>query len=210
MFFAGLIMIGLMFAALFLTGLIYDAGNRQSVRAYFFRPDNLSHMRPDYPVTTAQIGDNGMVEMLLEKFVSQYFYVIPDNQDIENRIAAGPRRMLASAAVFNQWRDTQVPIIKEIAQDGGMRIASVINEIVYPTNDNQYYIVEYELATWYSPNDMDQLPTITRGRMFIDAANGGFDEYSDLIPDITKYLEAGNDAAPLFKFVVRQVVLETE
>ena len=205
MFLAGVILLMLIVASLYVVGAIYDAGARRSIDTYFFQTNGQSGMRLGVPASARDLGDDRMREMLIKKYVYEYFYVTPGDANLEDR--TGPLstlRQLSTPAVYNRWQQEQVPEIQQLAKDGAMRMVDVVGPIV-KNPDSDFWSVEYQLTTWHTPNDFAARPVVTRGQMLIaihpDAG------YSELRPDVDveKRLRAGYDPATLFKFMAIQV-----
>lgn len=208
-FLAGLALLILTVAMLFLASAIYDTGNKESVTTYFFQTNELSTQRPGVPVRVSEIGDTAMREMLIKKYVTEYFYAIPDENNIAFRTTARSTLARMSApAVFNAWVASEAAGIKSMAENNMMRTVAIDGEIYM---DGDYWIVPYMLKTWTVSNDMLASPQITRGilQMNIMFEPGIRNTLGGNTLDIGKYLkcgynrfETGCDPAVIFRFVV--------
>ena len=213
-FLAGLVLIALTIAMLFLSSAIYDSVNKSSVDTYFFQTDRLSEMRPGSPETPDEIGETAMREMLIKKFVNEYFYAIPDIEDIAVRTGRNSTIARMSApGVFNTWQRTEATTIENMVNKRQMRAVDIDGEIYKPSGSD-YWIVPYMLYTWDTPNDMTAGPVITRGTLLMDIAYepgvretvGGdtFDVGNYLKHGYNKF-ESGYEPAIIFKFRVNNL-----
>ena len=194
MFFAGLV------------GGIYDAGSNQKIYPFFFQPNNLSSQRPGVPQTPEYIGETQFMDLLVRKYISEYFYAAPDTENIARRTKADSAlALMSSTAVFDEWYTNEAAIIQQLAENKSMRIAKVIDKIYQP-NGSKYWVVNYELTTWEKPNDFSIQPTVTRGTMYMDISYemGMIDNVN--IDVLHNYLEEGGDPAAVFKFRVNQII----
>ena len=203
LFLAGLLLIVLVFGALFLATAIYDTGSKTTIVPYFFQPDDNFSRRPGVPATTADFGDDSMREKLIAKYITEYFYVTPDVNAVSERMnTATSLRRMSTAAVFQKWLDTVAPQIEEMAKARMLRTVSVVS--ITPASD-KYLRVEYELRTWRTPNNFSESPEITRDVMFMDVAykSGMRDMVGNMTTD--EYLESGGDPAAVFYFGIRDI-----
>ena len=206
-FFAGIILLALCGAALYLTGAIFDAGRAQVIKPYFFQPNNISERRPGVPLTAADIGDSEFLELLVRKYITEYFYAAPDPENIAQRTnSQSTLALMSTAAVFDEWTQGEAQNIQKLADDKSMRTARVIDKIFKPSGSD-YWVVNYELTTWAEPNDFDAAPVVNRGTMYMKI------EYAPTMRqgvgvDIYKlhdYLEDGGDPAAVFQFTVTEI-----
>lgn len=202
MFFSGLMLLVITGATLCVTAAIFDAGQKYTIDTFFFQTNNLSHMRLGVPARPVDLGDAKIRDMLINKFVHEYFYVIPDMTNVQNRISgASALNSMASPAVFNKWKKDQAPKIQELAEAHALRRVRVIGPATKPA-DSDYWQVAYELETWAHPNDMFESPKITDGIMRMNIVpETGLIKLRES-KNIGKYLESGNDPAAIFKFRV--------
>lgn len=207
-FLAGLILIVLTGAALCLGAAIYDAGKKLTATPYFFQPDNLSARRVGMPAAATEYGADRIRNMLIEKFVTEYFYAVPDGENITRRIAGRTAmRQLSNNDVFDTWKNTAAAEIQELAENKAMRLVHIAG-ISLPA-DSQYWVVEYKLATWKRPNDMFSGPVFTDGTMYIkinyEPGVRKRNPVTNKSFSMEKYLESGQDPAGVFKFLVTDV-----
>ena len=207
MFFFGLLLLALTVAMLFMASAIYDTSVIESIDTYFFQTNELSTQRPGQPIRESEIGETAMREMLIKKYVTEYFYAIPDTNNIEQRMGNYSVMVQMSAPdVFNQWKNGEAVGIQSMAENNMMRTVEIVGEIYKPA-DGDYWIVPYVLKTWTVPNDMSIDPQITQGTLLMDIRYEPGIRETTL--DIGKYLknsynslEIGYDPAIVFRFKV--------
>ncbi len=212
-FFLGSVCIlALICVTLVLSGAVYDASHNTSIETYFFQPNNHSSQRIGVPVTPDALGESQMLNLLVNKFVSEYFYVVPDMQNVESRIKKGSTlSRITTPAVFDAWREDVAPEIREMASGGEYRTARLVAPVLRPGGESQYWLVQYELQTWYTPNDLTTLPTTTRGQMYVKISyNPGIRE--DIMRrgarGVHKLLKEGRDPVSFLKFGITEIVQE--
>ncbi len=202
-------------AMLFFTGAIYDSGDKLMVEPYFFQPNNLSSDRVGLPKTPTELGDAYMHDALIRRFVTEYFYVIPDAENIARRMTtsnANPLAHLSAPMVFKTWLENTAPKLQEMVTENQLRLVRFTNDpntpdIVY-NPINEYYQIFYQLHTWTTPNALITTPIVTNHTMFIK-----FEERPGITPDILKYgvhrhLDKYGDPIGLFRFKVTDVILK--
>lgn len=203
-FFIGLCILALMFGAIAGAAAIYDTARRIRVETYFFQPNNLSGERVGVPATPADLGPDKMRRRLVEKYISEYFYVIPDTANVEERMSAfSPLARMSTADVFRQWQEQEGAYIKTLAEEGGFRTVRVIGEITKPA-DSDFWTVEYEMKTWRHPNDMAEEPIVTRDVLYMGLSDQYMMDFRENI-DVAQYLEDGYDPAAIFRFGVTAI-----
>ena len=211
MFFGGLVLIALTIAMLFLTSAIYDSVAKTSIDTYFFQTNLQSAMRPGAPETPSEIGETAMREMLIKKYVNEYFYAIPDVENIASRMTTkSTLARMSGRNVFNHWRDTVGADIQALAEQRKMRTVDIDGEIYKPAGGD-YWVVPYTLYTWEYANDMNMAPAITHGTLLIEVRyeSGVRETMGGDTFDVGKYLkdgynkfESGYEPAVIFKFSV--------
>lgn len=212
-FLVGIMMLVVVFIAMFFTGAIFDAANRQSVETYFFQVNNFSYQRPGMPLSPKQLGDSQLFNLLVKKYVTEYLYVLPDVADIEKRESnAGALNTMSTSQTFKIWQEHIAPEIKEMANSGVLRTVSVDTPLKY----GDFYQVEFTLTTWTHPNDMDEIPSTTVGIMqFKVKTPNTMTEYR---PEINQEnlnrmhvaIDKGYDPVGVFKFKVSDVTIHME
>lgn len=201
-FFVGLILMCLTFGMVWVGAAIYDTASKQTVDTFFFQPANLSSQRIGVPAALSDLDGEKIREMLVDKFITEYFYVIPDLNNVESRLkGATGLRWMSSANVFQQWAETIGPEITKMAEERKMRMARLI-EMELPENSDNWWTITYELTTWETPNDLLRAPLITLGTMYIKL---------EFVPGVRpmmygekfnlgKFLEQGGDPSLIFMF----------
>ncbi len=199
-FLSGLLLLLTMFAALCLSSVIYDTGQKTTIDAYFFQPNEYYADRVDTPKTPVSIGSDAMRNMLIDRFITEYFYVIPDVNNIAQRTHSKTSvlKVMARSNVFQEWVKKVVPTLQKMAEEKKLRTVSVTDVYAAPDQEN-YWIVEYEFVTWEKPNDFSVPPTITHGQLYIKLL------YEDGLrrpikkESTEKTLESGLDPSVVFK-----------
>ena len=127
MFFAGLALLLVTGAGLYFAGALYDAGDKFTVQPFIFQPNNLSAARIGTPLSIDQLSADTILETLIKKFVTEYFYITPDAEDIAQRTRRGSiLSMLSSPDVFNEWKNDQAPVIERLADAHVLRTVHVV------------------------------------------------------------------------------------
>lgn len=206
MFFSGLCVLILTFGMLYVSGAIFDAGKNLTVQPYFFQPNYLSEHRAGTPQTPQDMGDTKFMELLVKKYITEYFYAIPDVENIARRTTDNSiLAQLSYPAAFKYWSDTEAQVIQKLAEEKALRTVKIIDEIYKPTGSD-YWIINYELKTWNKPNDFSIIPENSRGTLYLKILyEPGMIETTDS-KQVYDYLEKGGDPASIFKFRVTEVV----
>jgi len=195
------------FAMIYVVAAIYDTGNKSIIEPFFFRTGLNAFIQTDMPRSLGEMGERKMRDWLIQKYVTEYFYVVPDAENVARRTNGNTAIISRMSApnVARQWERGELIQIREMASNGVMRRVRVFNEIFKPAGSD-YWHVDYELKTWYKPNDMDTAPVITRGTMYIKIQESGKvgQLYSNL-EGVQKALLAGIDPAVVFMFRVLSV-----
>ena len=209
-FLIGVMMLVVIFIAMFFTGAIFDATNRQYVETYFFQANNFSYQRPGMPLSPKQMGDGQLFDLLVQKYVTEYLYVLPDVADIDRReSASGPLNAMSNTNTFDRWRKNIAPEIRKMAESGVLRTVSVGTPLKY----GDFYQVECELTTWQYPNDMDEVPTVTDGVMQFKVAEqlSSITEINEeRLNMLHKKINQGRDPVGVFNFGVSDVIIHME
>jgi len=207
MFFFGLVLLALTVAMLFMASAVYDTGVRETISPYFFQTNELSVMRPGAPVRESEMGETAMREMLIKKYVTEYFYAIPDPNNVEQRTGSYSVMVRMSAPkVLEQWKKGEAIGIQSMSENHMMRTVAIDGEI-YKPSDSDYWVVPYVLNTWTKSNDMSVEPQITHGTLLMNVLYEPGIRETTL--DIGKYLKnsynkfgAEYDPAIIFRFQV--------
>lgn len=210
MFLMGLILMCLAFGMVLVGGAIYDTASKQTIDTFFFQTADISSRRIGAPVSAHDLNSDKIREMLVDKFITEYFYVVPDTKNIDARLAgkSGKKGLyfMVSDDVFNNWVNTEGKKISELATKRYMRTARLVN-MELPENSDNWWTITYELTTWPVPNDLTHEPEITQNVMYINMRyEPGFRPtlLNDKM-DIGDFLENGGDPSFLFKFMVEAV-----
>lgn len=173
LFFIGLFILVCMLGLLFFAGAIYDAEKKYSIDTFFFEPASKSANRVAVPVSADDMPDNFLRDMIISRFVNEYFYVIPNSKNAENRAKfqdnAGNmtalRGLAAHANVYEDWKKNVSP---EIIRLAGKRALRTVQVVGFGESESGHLVVEYELRTWNSPNDVMSMPDVTRGVLYMN------------------------------------------
>ena len=210
MFLAGLILVTLMFGALFMAGAIYDTGNKATVDTFFFQPNNLFYHRPGDLKSINDLSADQLRDMLLNKYITEYFYVTPDLAELANRMEGKTAlRKMSAPKVFAYWLENIAPEIEEMTNQRMLRTASLVSVNPVPGSD-KYWRVEYELKTWGKPNDLALSPVVTRAVLHMEIV------YQQKLKEeingrpIEYYLESGQDPVAVFGFGIRDITTQEE
>lgn len=210
MFLAGLIVMCLTVGMVIVGAAIYDTGTQQTIDTFFFQPEDLSSDRIEAPVALEDLSNETVRDMLVDKFITEYFYVIPDVQNATERTSGNTGlREIVDAVAFAKWKETEAPTIAELAKKSVLRMARLV-DIELPEFSDGWWTLTYELITWDTPNDLYMSPTITQGVMNIKMRyEPGFWKSSNGVGemDITAHLEARKDPSLMFKFRVYDIDL---
>lgn len=203
-YFLGFLTLVTTFVMLYVASAIYNASTHVTTEPYFFRRSYLAKYQTNTPKPLSEIGERKLLDWLLQKYVVEFFYVIPGKDNIENRTVRNqyksPIYAMSSSAVFGYWLKNVAPKLQDMAEHGVLQQVNVFDEI-YKSPNSDYWQVEYELKTWYKPNDMSENPTITRGTMYI-RVNGYTGQIYDQLDEVRQALNNGIDPSLVFPFVV--------
>lgn len=202
MLFSGILLLLIMFAALFLSGLIYDTGKKATVDTFFFAPDDSYEHRPNVAPPSDLTTDN-VRNMLISRYITEYFYVVPDVQNVESRIRGETSlyAMSRHGTAFDTWKTDVAPTIRKMASEGKLRLVQLTN-VTKSEHEKNYWIVEYNLITWDKPNDLSVVPTVTPGQLYLHMfyEPGMREKLGE--ESIENLLEKGEDPAIAFRFGV--------
>ena len=208
-FFAGLLLLVIAFGAMAVSGAIFDTSRQIRIESYFFQPNNLSSQRLGVPQTIAELGEAKMRQLLVQRYISEYFYIIPDAKDVEERMKRdSPLDMMSTAKVFNDWRAGEGLEIQKLAGDKAFRVARVIGDIFKPKGSD-YWTVICELVTWPRSNDMAQIPVITRLELHIGIEDTYIMDFRENM-NIASWLDEGREPAAIFRFGVTYIDIDTK
>jgi hypothetical protein len=190
-------------AMVYFGAVIFDATYKMQIEPYFMQPADLSSARVGRPVPIEKLSDEFIRDRLIKKFVIEYFYVIPDSENVNERIESGAISRMGTPAVFREWKENVAPGLARLADDNVLRRVIVRDNI---RKGGDYYVVEYDLITYDRPNDTNAVPEIKKNneiRLRLALFEKKIWEDSDAA--IVKYLESGGDPSAIFKFKVDEV-----
>lgn len=205
MFFSGIMILLLSVTALYFSGALFDANNDRYIDAFVFQPNNLSSDRIGTPVSIDQLSDKFVREKLIKKFITEYFYVNPDVENIALRTRSDSvMAAMSGPIVFKDWKKNVAKEINTLSDKKFMRTATVVDEII---KKGDYWEVHYELKTWDKSNDMNLTPQVENGIIYLKIVfeKGVRDKRAGSKFDVQKYLNSGGDPAAIFKFRVDEV-----
>lgn len=209
----GTLTIFMVFAMIYVVGAIYDTGDKITIEPYFFRTGLNALNQTSMPRNLKEIGERRMRDWLIQKYVKEYFYVVPDVENVARRTGGKNTtiiRYMSAPEVTERWEREFVPDIRELASNGVMRTVRVFDEIFKPAASD-YWHVDYELKTWYKPNDMSTAPTVTRGTMYIKIQESNkLGQLYGNIDNVQAALMDGVDPALVFVFRVLDVKFDRE
>lgn len=223
-FFAGILLLAIVFAMVFLTALIYRANERSSIRSYIFQMSNHANQRVGTLQNLNDISANDLRNKLIKVYVSEYFKVIPGDQNITDR----PLLKILSdhrTDVFEKWESTVAKEIEEMSSRNMFRMVRIHDDGIVTYNKTDvgeedagkvYYMVRYYTSTWPDSNTLETEPIYDQGTLYLEIRfKPGIveDEYITGIDktgkkkhmSLREYLESGNNPAGLFKFRVTKV-----
>ena len=218
MFFAGLLLCLVTVGALVASAAIFDAGRRLGIVTYFFQPNNLSDMRLPYPVAASEIDPAVFRRMMVEKYISEYFYIVPDVKNVEARMqSTSVLANMSSRNVFKEWLTGEGKYIQDQAAHGWFRTVALVGDMYMP-DDGDFWLVTCDMATWHTPNDMSTGPEVRRLvlKMGIIASDNitafrpSLDGRELTMDDVNRYLKQGGDPAALFRFMVTYIGIKEE
>ena len=210
-FLMGFGLLAIVFAMILVTALLYRANERMSVKSYIFQMNNFANQRVGNLQDINDISANDLRNRLIKKYVSEYFKVIPGEQDVTNR----PILEKLGPVAFNQWKRGEAKTIADMSAKKMFRMVSVqddgIATITKMKNENYdtdelaervYYAVRYYMYTWPTSNVMEVQPTYEQGTLYIEAK---FKPGIKPNINVRKKLESGSDPSELFMFEVTNV-----
>ena len=204
-FLIGLLTMVMLFGMVCTVAIVYDTANKVDVKPYFFRISQ----SVGAPQPVSEIGARKVRDWLVQKYVTEYFYIVPDAQNMADRVGRSGKSMIyymSSNKVFQDWVKNVAPTMQDLADQGVRRTVRVFDEIL-TSETNDYLRVDYELQTWYKPNDMTENPTLERGTLYLQLANTDFQVYPD-IQGVRDWLLRRGDPAAIFSFQVNDVVMD--
>ena len=212
-FLAGFMLIVLICSMLYISGAIYNTAGKATIVPYFFEYNNHFDERLGTPVSPDDLQsdtpeDSEMYRRLLERYVTEMFYVTPDMTDLENRKAGKTALYIMSYGknAFPKWLDAIAPEIEKMTQDKKLRLVKLVS--IVP--EEQYIRVTYELKTWEHSNNLENNPEISYGVVYLNVVYEPGMRKEIGQRSIEHYLENGGDPAAVFKFAVTDIAIPQE
>ena len=209
-FLIGILILVAMFGLLFFSGAIYDAEKKYTVETFFFEPNTQSGLRITPPVVADNIPDKVLRELIIKRFVNEYFYVVPDIdnanmrqsfKNTDNTETALWGLSYNSPKVHKDWVENIAPQIIELAGKNAMRMVEVTN---IAESESGHLVIEYLLKTWPNSNDVMALPEITRGVLYLSIKKQPIRVKQS--QEALDRLQRGVDPVSAFTFEVEDVV----
>ncbi len=207
----GLILLIITFIIVVLVALIYRANERSTIKSYIFQTNGFANQRVGELQDINEISPEDLRNKLIKKYVSEYFKVVPGEQNVEKRYVL---YNLSTNSSYRQWVNGEAKTIAEMSAKNMFRMVHIpddgITTLNRPADYNYsdgtyktvYYAVRYYTQTWTEPNKMGSEPELDQGTLYIEAKfNTGIRE--DI--DIQKELEKGTDPVTLFDFWVTNI-----
>lgn len=209
MFFSGLMLMALTCGMVVVGAAIFDTSKKQNVETYFFQPARLSEERIGVPASVNDLSESKILEMLTDKFITEYFYVIPNIKNAEMRINGDTGLFnMVSSVVFDDWVKNMGPEITKMAKAGMLRTAR-LTDMIKQKDSAEWWELKYEMLTWETPNKITQNPIVTQGSMYVRLRyEPGWKPKSINTTeemDITTHLEEGGDPSYIFKFKIENI-----
>lgn len=200
-----------MFGMIFLTSAIYDTVPKLNVETFFFQSENEYVKRTAEPIKISDFKTEQLRNMLLEKYLIEYFYVVPNEQNIilrQNKQT--PLWSMSTPSVFEAWQKNVLPEIKSLAENGVLRMVKLVSIEDTPSDMKKmpYSKVEYELKTWEKPNDLLSPPVVSKGTIFMRIHFLPYMMKTVRGKPVLEYLESGKDPAGVFSFGIADIANE--
>lgn len=214
-FFTGVVVLITICAMLVLVALIYIAKDRSSIKTYFFQTGNNPDQRIGQVYDVKSIPADSLRDKLIEKYLSEYFKVIPGEKNalakrdiLENR---------SSSSVKTKWLTEEQPQILEMSGQNMLRLLrvdSITNQnftASYGNTTNGYYKVKFHTLTWLEPNMIESQPVREDKTIFMEVVfEPGLrkkDSENHILSAerLVKDLKQSNNPAGLFIFYVLDI-----
>ena len=211
-FFISILLLSITFVMVFLVALVYRANEQSKIKSYIFQLSNFSNQRVGYLQDINDISAIDLRNRLIQKYVSEYFKIIPDDVDITERKTL---KDLSSAEAYKNWQNTEAKNISKMAKQKMFRTVWVPESGIETLNRPEsydyysaiialpiYYKVHYETTTWTESNNMGTQPVDEHGTIYIEAR---FKPGIKPDIDVREELESGIDPVGLFMFEVTKI-----
>ena len=211
MIFLGFLLLITMLGLLFFSGAIYDAEEKHKIESFFFEPNAQANRRISAPVSVDSIPYDFLRDMMLARFINEYFYIIPDVDNAQKRLLFQNPNGKEKTALYNlargrksvcdTWAKTVAPDIVDLAGKNVLRTANILN---ISESDSGHLVVEYELKTWTKPNDILAKPDVTVGKIYINVTKPPIRVVQT--KEALERLQKGKDPMSAFSFEVLDVI----
>jgi len=201
--FAGFLILVTMLGLLFFSGAIYDTEEKHTIETFFFEPNTQPERRIKTPVSADDVPENFLRDILISRFVNEYFYVIPDTENANTRTALNSKSILrtnARAIVAEKWLENVAPQIEELSAKNAYRTARVTD---ISKSESGHLVIKYELKTWLQPNNILEKPEVTEGYLYLHISSEPIKVRQT--QEALDKLEQGYDPMSAFSFGVLDV-----
>ena len=210
-FFGGLLLLIITFIIIVFCALLYRANERSSIKSYIFQMNNFANQRVGELQDINDISAEDLRNKLIKKYVSEYFKVIPNEQDVEKRSVL---QALSTSAAYKQWKKGEAQNIAKMSAQNMFRIVHVYDDGIATLNrpadysytdeipKKIYYSVRYYTETWTKTNKMGTEPVKEQGTIYIEA---WFQPGIKGNMNIQKHLQEGKNPVELFRFEVANI-----
>lgn len=211
-FFIGILLLAATFAMVVLVALVYRANDQMSIKSYIFQTNDFAKERVG---ALQKLDDMSAVDLrnrLIKKYISEYFTVIPGEQNI---LVRPDLQKLSDVNAYRQWQSTEAVKITEMANKKMFRTVHVSDADIatknLPEGYDYYdaieaepilYEIHYTTKTWTQSNAMEISPVYETGNIYIWAR---FKPGINKNIDVRKYLESGENPVGLFMFEVTNI-----
>lgn len=196
-FFISILLLAIIFAAVFLVALVYRANSQTSVRTYIFQMDDSPKYRVGPLQNAATMEPEWLRNKMIEKYIVEYFKVIPGGKNSRQDATIAK---LSTEDVYSEWQNGEAQMIQDMSTNKMFRRVWVDSVNIKPTDDPNWFEVPYATRTWYESNNMSAKYIENFGTVLLHVISGP--EVFRQNINIKKSLERGDNPAMLFKFTV--------
>lgn len=200
-FFIGILLLAITMSTVFIAVLTYRANEQTSVETYIFQMGARPNKRVGPLQSLADLKTDGLRNKMIQKYVSEYFKVIPGDVTVEQKTIMAN---LSNSRVYSNWLNGEAKNIETMAQDKMFRNVWVDVSQIQSIKDSGWWAVPYFTRTWTESNKMNADIIYNAGiiNLKIRFLPGIRPE-----ENVRKYLENGGDPAGLFMFEVIDVAM---
>ena len=204
---------------LLLAALVYIAHSRSSVKTYLFQTGNSVNQRIGELYDIKSISADGLRNKLIEKYLSEFFKVVPGETDIATKRKV--LKNMSHPSVFDKWTKDEMPIIQDMANKHMLRLIkvdSITNQnvtSVYKDTTTAYYKIRYHIITWTEPNIIDIQPVKEDATIFMEVSfeptlRKDSNDRTFSAKKLVEYLKNGENPAALFVFGVQDINVKSK